>query len=87
MYHRRIATAFVFIVLFTAIEVIFAMAAWKMFGKNLWDKLHQIFSTDELAVSEKDELTAAGSSTASDEHETNHDQTEDDNDDDYLTED
>jgi hypothetical protein len=85
MYHRRIATAFVFIVLFTTIEVIFAMAAWNVFGKNLWDKLHGAFSTDELAVSEKDDETdsaAAGSNGQSEERY----QTDDD-DEDYLTED
>ncbi|CAO0789722.1 unnamed protein product [Mucor circinelloides] len=50
MYHRRVSTAFAFIALFTMIEVICAMAAWRMFGKNLWDKLHEAFSIDELAT-------------------------------------
>ncbi|RCH81209.1 hypothetical protein CU098_000904, partial [Rhizopus stolonifer] len=31
MYHQRMTTAFIFIVLFTSIEVIFAIAAWNMF--------------------------------------------------------
>jgi hypothetical protein len=50
MYHRRISTAIVFIVIFTLIEVVCAVGAWRAFGKNLWDKLHEAFSTDEIAV-------------------------------------
>lgn len=57
MYHRRITTAVIFIVLFTAIEVVFAMGAWRVFGKNLWDKLHEAFSTDEIAVTEEEQHT------------------------------
>ncbi|CEP09357.1 hypothetical protein [Parasitella parasitica] len=47
MYHRRISTASAFVVLFTMIEIVCALAAWKMFGKNLWVKLHELFSVDE----------------------------------------
>lgn len=88
MYHRRIGTAFVFIVLFTIIEIIFAMVAWKMFGKNVWDKIHEAFSSDEFAVSERDENeTNTAESNDQLEQEANRYQTEDDDDDDYLTED
>ncbi|KAI8377169.1 putative adipose-regulatory protein-domain-containing protein [Choanephora cucurbitarum] len=50
MYHKRMTTAFIFIFLFTFIEVVFTFVAWNMFGKNLWDKLQEAFSTDELHV-------------------------------------
>jgi hypothetical protein len=53
MYHRRIATAFVFIVLFTAIEVIFASIAWRTFGQNLWEKLMDVFSSEQLVTEEE----------------------------------
>lgn len=55
MYHRKITTAIVFIFLFTAIEVVFAMGAWRVFGKNLWDKLHEAFSTDEISTTAEEE--------------------------------
>ncbi|KAI8384098.1 putative adipose-regulatory protein-domain-containing protein [Blakeslea trispora] len=57
MYHKRMTTAFIFIFLFTFIEVIFAFIAWNAFGKNLWEKLQEAFSTDELPeVQSQDDL-------------------------------
>ncbi|KAG1449177.1 hypothetical protein G6F46_000254 [Rhizopus delemar] len=47
MYHKRITTAFVFMILFTVIELICASIAWRSFGKNLWDKLHDVFNAEE----------------------------------------
>lgn len=76
MYHRRITTAFIFIVLFTVIEIIFASIAWKIFGQSLWDKLNQMFSTDEIVASETEEIVDRPVS-----------QYNTDDDDDYLTED
>jgi hypothetical protein len=76
MYHRRITTAFIFIVLFTVIEIIFASIAWKIFGQSLWDKLNQMFSTGEIVASETEEIVDRPVS-----------QYNTDDDDDYLTED
>lgn len=53
MYHRRVATAFIFIVLFTTIEVIFASIAWRAFGENLWEKLTSVFEQD-IIVEDKE---------------------------------
>ena len=79
MYYRRVSTAFVFIVLFTMIELVFASIAWKSFGQNLWDKLNGAFSTtDEIISLENNE----------DESETPlRSRYNTDDDDDYLTED
>lgn len=52
MYHRRITTAFVFMILFTVIELICASIAWKAFGKSLWDKLHDAFAMEPLTAEE-----------------------------------
>ncbi|KAI9256218.1 putative adipose-regulatory protein-domain-containing protein [Sporodiniella umbellata] len=41
MYHKRISTAIVFMLLFTVIELICASIAWRSFGKNLWGKIHE----------------------------------------------
>lgn len=80
MYHKRITTAVIFIVLFTVIEVVCAMAAWKAFGKNLWDKLHEAFSTDEITAEEEQNQESI---TTVDEPTTYHTEEEDG----YLTED
>ncbi|KAK4517371.1 uncharacterized protein ATC70_000706 [Mucor velutinosus] len=85
MYHRRVSTAFVFIALFTMIEVICAMAAWKMFGKNMWDKLHEAFSIDELAATATVENSAQDdgrSSAVASQYNTEEEEEEDG----YLTE-
>ncbi|KAI9480614.1 MAG: putative adipose-regulatory protein-domain-containing protein [Benjaminiella poitrasii] len=51
MYHRRIATAIAFIVLFTLVEIVFAIGAWRVFGRGLWNKLDEAFTmTDELVT-------------------------------------
>jgi hypothetical protein len=34
-------------ILFTVIELICASIAWRSFGKNLWDKLHDVFNAEE----------------------------------------
>lgn len=36
-----------FMILFTVIELICASIAWKSFGKNLWDKIHEAFTSEE----------------------------------------
>lgn len=41
MYHRRLVTAIGFVILFTVIEIICAAVAWKFFGQNLWNKVHE----------------------------------------------
>ncbi|KAI7898335.1 putative adipose-regulatory protein-domain-containing protein [Cokeromyces recurvatus] len=71
MYHRRILTAIIFIVLFTLLEAIFAIGAWNVFGKKLWYKLNKVLlPTNEFVtvpiIEEEDD---------------------DDDDDNYLTED
>ncbi|KAI9316380.1 putative adipose-regulatory protein-domain-containing protein [Dichotomocladium elegans] len=54
MYHRRLITAIGFIAMFIGIEVICAAVAWKFFGQNMWNKLHdalgQMENTTEDAV-------------------------------------
>ncbi|KAG2201340.1 hypothetical protein INT47_001428 [Mucor saturninus] len=77
MYHRRITTAFIFMVLFTVIELIFASIAWKVFGQNLWEKLNQLFSADDVVSEEAEEIP----------HRPVSQYNTDDDDDDYLTED
>lgn len=47
MYHKKITTAIMFMILFTVIELICASIAWKSFGKNLWDKIHEAFTSEE----------------------------------------
>ena len=41
MYHRRLVTAIGFVILFTVIEIVCAAVAWKFFGQNLWNKVHE----------------------------------------------
>jgi hypothetical protein len=55
MYHRRISTATVFIILFTCIELIFASVAWRMFGQAMWEKLNEAFESDEDVSNEEEE--------------------------------
>ncbi|KAI8645962.1 putative adipose-regulatory protein-domain-containing protein [Parasitella parasitica] len=78
MYHRRVSTAFIFIVLFTMIEAVCAIAAWKMFGKNLWNKLHETFSMDEASLEDSVQDHAVASQYDTDEEEEDGDS--------YLTE-
>lgn len=90
MYHRRVSTAFVFIVLFTMIEVICAIAAWKLFGKNLWDKLHEAFSFDEAAIAATIENSVQDDNTVDDGRSSaagSQYNTEEEDEDGYLTED
>ena len=82
MYHRRVSTAFIFIVLFTIIELVFASIAWKTFGKNMWDNLHEAFATDELVLSQEDDAILNTTEEIFSPAEIT-----DNEDDDYLTED
>ncbi|KAI9251633.1 putative adipose-regulatory protein-domain-containing protein [Helicostylum pulchrum] len=81
MYHRRISTAIVFMILFTVIEVVFASIAWKVFGENLWGKLNELFAAEEIAASEVDATIERSS-----QYNTDEEVEEDDDDDAYLTE-
>lgn len=81
MYHRRISTAIVFMILFTMIEIVFASIAWKVFGENLWAKLNELFAAEEIAASEVDAATERTS-----QYNTDEEVEEDDDDDAYLTE-
>jgi hypothetical protein len=85
MYYRRVSTAFVFIVLFTMIELIFASIAWKSFGKNMWDKLNEAFSTTDEIISEEDLVVDGTTETVEESEIPSRYNTDDD--DDYLTED
>lgn len=94
MYHRRVSTAFVFIALFTVIEIIFASLAWKAFGQNMWEKLNEAFATDELTITtagegdvnaERETVTEGGNETLPTNNTNSRYNTDDD--DEYLTED
>lgn len=82
MYHRRISTAIIFMLLFTVIEIIFASIAWKVFGQNLWEKLNELFAAEEIVTTEPDNLTERTSQYNSDDEVVE----DDDGDDAYLTE-
>lgn len=72
------------------IEIIFASLAWKAFGQNMWEKLNEAFSTDELTITasgedvdaERETVPTEGNDTLPTNSRYN---TEDD--DEYLTED
>jgi hypothetical protein len=48
MYHQRIPTAVIFIVIFMLIELMCATVAWKSFGQNLWFSIRDLFEVEEV---------------------------------------
>ncbi|KAI7867799.1 putative adipose-regulatory protein-domain-containing protein [Spinellus fusiger] len=44
MYYHRIITAFVFALIFSLIELVCAVVAWRVFGQGLWNKLNKAFA-------------------------------------------
>ncbi|KAI8645559.1 putative adipose-regulatory protein-domain-containing protein [Parasitella parasitica] len=55
MYYHSIITALAFVFTFASIEFIFATAAWKGFGENIWHKLSQfLLDNERLVVAEDD---------------------------------
>lgn len=74
MYHRRLVTAIGFVILFTVIEIICAAVAWKFFGQNLWNKVHEAL--------EQMDFEDGGQLHPDDTDHSNHDQPPNDDDDD-----
>ncbi|KAI8996871.1 putative adipose-regulatory protein-domain-containing protein [Pilobolus umbonatus] len=82
MYHRKFITATVFILLFTVIEIMFAIVAWRVFGQSLWLKINGSFPTEDESTNSQveEDVNVAGNRL-------NEDNTYHSDDDEYISED